>query len=302
MKIGFFGLGRMGAGMVGRVVQSGHEVVGYDINTFDGAEAKFGSNFKLATSIDELLSQLQAEPVTIVWLMVPAGEITNSCVSNLIQKLPANSILVDGGNSNFNDSKRNYLSAKEKRIRFIDVGTSGGVWGLKNGFCLMVGGDKSAFDILEPIFAALGQKNSYSYVGESGAGHYAKMVHNAIEYALMQSYGEGIDLLENGPYEYDLKNVVSIWNQGSVIRSWLLELGEKMLSEDPKLNTITGEIADSGTGRWSVEEALKSGIPIPLISTAVFNRFRSKRENSLSDRFIAGLRKAFGGHAVVGKK
>lgn len=301
MKIGFFGLGKMGVGMVSRILNDGHSVVGFDPYVDKNLISSLPSNFTLAQSEDELVKNVSEESVSCVWLMVPAGDIVDQCVDKLLNKLPANSIIVDGGNSNYQRSVANNNKCKDKNISFVDVGTSGGVWGLQNGFCLMVGGLKDSFDKIEPILKSLATEKGYAYLGDSGAGHYSKMVHNAIEYAMMQSYGEGVDLLENGPYQYDLHKLMKLWNHGSVIRSWLLELGEKMLDSDPKLDSLVGEIADSGTGKWSVEEALDRGIPIPVIAASLFNRYRSRRQNSISDRFIAGLRKAFGGHAVVKK-
>lgn len=306
MKIGFLGLGKMGSGMVKRLCDSGHEVVGFDPYLQKENIVNIKSGLSIAQNLNNLVDSLGSEARVCIWLMLPAGDITDSTVLDLTNILPKSSIIVDGGNSNYKRSCKNYELCKSKEISFIDVGTSGGVWGQENGFCMMVGGDESSFLVIEPLLKSFSGKNnkdvhSYSYLGQSGSGHYAKMIHNAIEYALMQSYGEGLDLLKNGPYDYDLKKVLSLWNNGSVIRSWLLELGELMFEQDKNLDNLVGEIADSGTGKWSIEEALDRSIPIPVITASLFNRYRSRRSNSISDRFIAGLRRAFGGHATVKK-
>lgn len=306
MKIGFLGLGKMGAGMVQRLCNAGHEVVGYDPYLQRSNIEGISKGLEIVECVEDLVSSVKNESAVCVWLMVPAGDIVDTTVSMLVKVLPEHSIIVDGGNSNYKRSIKNDELCRSHKMHFVDVGTSGGVWGLQNGFCMMVGCERKVFGLIEPLFMALSGKNdagvhSYAHVGDCGSGHYAKMVHNAIEYALMQSYGEGIDLLHNGPYSYDLHSVLSLWNNGSVIRSWLLQLGEKMLVEDGTLDSLVGEIADSGTGKWSVEEALDRSIPIPVISAALFNRYRSRRSNSIADRFIAGLRRAFGGHAIVKK-
>ncbi|HMO16606.1 MAG TPA: decarboxylating 6-phosphogluconate dehydrogenase [Oligoflexia bacterium] len=305
MKIGYVGLGRMGQGMVSRMVQGGISVVGYDRSpdlSIDSALLSSGK-FSKASSIRDLVSKVESHSDrTLVWLMVPAGDAVDSCISELIPCLSAGDIIVDGGNSNFRDSIRRAKTCEEnpsKPIHFVDVGTSGGIWGQAMGFCLMVGGRKDDFDYIEPVFKLISAEGGYSYMGDVGSGHYVKMVHNAVEYGLMQSYAEGVDLLNHGPYKLPLDEVVRVWNRGGVVRSWLLELAEKMLEEDPELNSLEGIIDDSGTGRWALEEALQAKIPVPVLSNALFARFRSKRSNTISDRFVAGLRKAFGGHAVV---
>lgn len=296
--IGFVGMGRMGAGLINRILQAGGTVHGFDRNPACADSLKGNFHFQ-----DSLKSLVDSIPNTgrLIWLMVPAGDPVDVCISELLPLLSKGDIVVDGGNSNFHDTVRRYKTCKESGISFVDVGTSGGVWGEKNGFCMMVGGDKSSYDKLEPFLKSLCAEKGFSYMGEAGSGHYVKMIHNAIEYGLMQAYGEGIDLLENAPYKLSIKDVVKVWNRGSVIRSWLLELGESMLEADEGLTTLEPYVDDSGTGRWAVEESLRAKVPTPVLTTALYSRFASRRKDSMSYKFIAGLRKAFGGHAVKTK-
>lgn len=292
--IGFVGIGRMGGGLINRILKAGGVVNAYDrdINQKD----KFGANFFFKESLSDLVTSFPER--RIIWLMVPAGDPVDACISELLPALNSGDVLIDGGNSNFHDTLRRNKLCLEKGVSYVDVGTSGGVWGEKNGFCMMIGGERSSFDILEPFFKVLCTEGGYSYMGPSGSGHYVKMIHNAIEYGLMQAYGEGIDMLENAPFELSIKDVVSVWNRGGVIRSWLLELGEGMLNEDESLSSFEPYVDDSGTGRWAVEESLRAKVPTPVLTTALYSRFASRRSDSMAYKFISGLRKAFGGHAV----
>ncbi len=297
-NIGFVGTGRMGSGLINRILNAGGSVKAYDRKTPE--KGTFTGDFSFNDSLSSMVSSLGANQ-KIVWLMVPAGEAVDSCIKELLPMLSKGDILVDGGNSNYLDTVRRNQVCVEAKVSYVDVGTSGGVWGEKKGFCMMVGGEKSSFDSLTPYFKALCTEDGFSYMGASGSGHYVKMIHNAIEYGLMQAYGEGIDLLENSPYTLSIKDVVKVWNRGGVIRSWLLELGESMLEVDESLSTLEPYIDDSGTGRWAVEESLRAKVPTPVLTTALYSRFASRRTDSISYKFIAGLRKAFGGHAVKTK-
>lgn len=303
MKLGFVGLGRMGSGMISRALDGGFPVIGYDRD--QNLKTTFSSHFERADSLQSLCEKLRAPEDTnstrAIWLMVPAGAPVDSCIEQVIPHLTSGDIIVDGGNSNFRDSKRRAELCSSHGLDFIDVGTSGGIWGESMGFCMMIGGSDGGFRTLEPLLRVLAPEDGYSYMGPAGSGHYVKMVHNAIEYGMMQAYAEGVDLLTHGPYNLSLKDIVKVWNRGGVIRSWLLELAENMLEEDPMLDKLEGYIEDSGTGRWAIEEALKANVPVPVLSTSLFTRFRSRRTDSISDRFIAGLRKGFGGHSVKPK-
>lgn len=295
ISIGFVGMGKMGSGMISRVLASGNQVIAYDRDK--NLKLDFKGDFKFVTELQTLVSELPAGK-RLIWLMVPAGEAVDSCIQSLLPLLSAGDILIDGGNSNFHDTKRRYDTCKLHEVSFVDVGTSGGIWGENMGFCMMIGGDKSSFDTLVPVFDSLTSNHSYSYIGAPGSGHYVKMVHNAVEYGLMQAYAEGVDLLENGPYDLSIKDVIKVWNNGGVVRSWLLDLAETMLEEDPNLSGFEGYVEDSGTGKWAVEESLRAQVPTPVLTTALYSRFRSRRSNTIADRFVAGLRNAFGGHAV----
>lgn len=296
--IGFVGTGRMGSGLINRILKAGGDVYAYDRQA--PPADRFGTGFTFKDSLETLVGALDTGR-RIIWLMVPAGAPVDSSIAEILPLLNPGDILIDGGNSNFNDTVRRYKTCSEKKVSFVDVGTSGGVWGEKKGFCMMVGGDKPSYDQLAPFLKVLCTDEGFSYMGEAGSGHYVKMIHNAIEYGLMQAYGEGIDLLENAPYELSIKDVVKVWNRGGVIRSWLLELGESMLEQDESLSSLEPYIDDSGTGRWAVEESLRAKVPTPVLTTALYSRFASRRTDSMSYKFIAGLRKAFGGHAVKTK-
>jgi 6-phosphogluconate dehydrogenase len=289
------GLGRMGANMTTRLLRGGHEVVAYDRDpaavqrtASDGATG--------AASLNELVAKLKAPRA--VWIMVPAGDPTDSTIGALLELLQPGDVIIDGGNSRWTDSKQRHLRCKDKGVSFVDAGTSGGVWGLANGYCLMVGGDDDAVKRIEPIFLTLAPKDGYAHVGPSGAGHFSKMVHNGIEYGMLAAYGEGFEILEKSEYTYDLHQLASIWRYGSVVRSWLLELLELALKEDPELAKVKGWVADSGEGRWTVQAAIDEDVPAPVITLALLSRFVSRQEESYSAKVIAALRNQFGGHAI----
>ena len=286
MKIGLVGLGRMGAGMAERLRRNGHEVVGYDQNP-EVSEVR---------SLEELVGALS--PPRVVWVMVPAGEPTESTLKELAGLVSPGDILIDGGNSYYKDSMRRAKELGARGIKFLDIGTSGGIWGLEVGFCLMAGGPRDAFEIVEPVLRTLAPEKGYAHVGPSGAGHFAKMVHNGIEYGMLQAYGEGFALLHASEFDLDLRQIATLWNQGSVVRSWLLELAERAFARSPKLDDLRGYVDDSGEGRWTVLEAVERGIPAGVIAQSLFNRFASRDENPFAMRVIAALRNEFGGHPV----
>ncbi|MBC7473725.1 MAG: decarboxylating 6-phosphogluconate dehydrogenase, partial [Candidatus Sericytochromatia bacterium] len=246
--------------------------------------------------VDEMVKKLPEQK--IVWLMVPSGDPVDQNIEELSKYLKSGDIIIDGGNSNWKDSQKRHAALKEKGISFIDCGTSGGVWGLKNGYCLMYGGDKSSGDIVEPIFKTLAPKNGYVYCGTSGAGHFVKMVHNGIEYGMMQSYAEGFEIIEKSPFNIDLHSVSKAWEQGSVIRSWLLELSTLALEKDSKLSHIKDYVQDSGEGRWTVEAAMEFNVPAHVITAALYNRFSSRQDESFAMKLISALRNQFGGHEM----
>jgi 6-phosphogluconate dehydrogenase len=287
VKIGMVGLGRMGQGLSERLRQKGHEAVGYDSNPAVTTVA----------SLEAMVGQL--ETPRIVWLMVPSGEVTERTLADVSALLGAGDIVIDGGNSYYKDSMRRAAGLAERGIQFLDAGTSGGIWGLENGFCLMVGGPKPAFEHVEPIFQALAPPGGYAYLGPSGAGHYSKMVHNGIEYGMLQAFGEGFDLLQSATeFDYDLKQIASLWNQGSVVRSWLLELAERAFESDPHLEHLRGYVDDSGEGRWTVLEGVERGVNVGVLAQSLFARFTSRESDAFSMRVIAALRNEFGGHPV----
>jgi len=240
----------------------------------------------------------QLAPPRVVWLMVPAGDITEQTVEQRRELLADGDVIVDGGNSNFRDTQRRAKEVSDRGIRFLDCGTSGGIWGLENGYCLMVGGEREAFDHAEPIFEALAPTDGYAYVGPSGAGHFVKMVHNGIEYGLLAAYGEGFEIMKASEFDLDLPEIAGIWRYGSVVRSWLLELLVDAFRKDPKLDSIRGYVEDSGEGRWTVLEAIEENVPAPITALSLFSRFASRQEESYSAKVIAALRNEFGGHAV----
>ena len=287
MKIGMVGLGRMGGGMTERLTRAGHTVQTYDPQVESTAE-----------SLDELVGQL--EPPRAVWMMVPAGTITEQTFQQLVGLLEPDDTIVDGGNSNFRDSIRRGEEAGQRNLHFVDAGVSGGIWGLKEGFCLMVGGDETAVDRLEPIFLALAPEGGYAHVGKGGAGHFVKMVHNGIEYGIMQAYAEGFELMNAAEdFSLDLRQIAALWNEGSVVRSWLLELLEHALEVHPGLEGVRGYVEDSGEGRWTVEEAIYHSVPLPAITLALFARFASRQDESFAAKVNAALRGEFGGHRIL---
>lgn len=295
MQIAFMGLGKMGANMVRRLLQGGHEVVAYN-RTYAKAEALAKEGAVAVETVEQIVEKLPSPKC--IWLMIPAGEPVDAAIAQLKPLLSAGDVIIDGGNSNFHDTLRRGEELKDSGIHFIDAGTSGGVWGLEVGYCLMVGGSKEAVSIIEPALKTLAPEDGYLHVGSVGAGHYVKMVHNGIEYGMMQAYAEGFDILENSKFDLDLGPIAHLWNQGSVVRSWLLELTERMFAEDPKLENLRGYVNDSGEGRWTVQEAIDLSVPAPAITLALQARFRSRRENTFSDRYLAALRNQFGGHAI----
>jgi 6-phosphogluconate dehydrogenase len=295
MKLGMVGLGRMGGNMSVRLQQHGHEVVAFDPSA-DAVERAVVAGAEGASSLAELCGKLPSPKV--VWLMVPAGEITEGTVRELGGILGNGDVIVDGGNSNWQDSKRRAEQVAPGGIRFLDCGTSGGVWGLANGYCLMVGGGDEAVAIVEPAFRALAPDDGYAHVGPSGAGHFVKMVHNGIEYGLLAAYGEGFEILDKSSFDLDLEQIAGIWRYGSVVRSWLLELLHDALANDPGLASIKGYVDDSGEGRWTLDAAMDENVPAPITALALFLRYASRQDESFSAKVIAALRNEFGGHAV----
>lgn len=297
MRLSMIGLGRMGMNMARRLLQDDHEVVAFN-RTPNKTKQIISEGAEGAFSLEELISKLT--PPRIVWIMLPAGKIVDEHIDKLSELLEPGDIIIEGGNSRYKDDIRREEELRKKNIHYLDAGVSGGIWGLEVGYCTMVGGKKDIFDQLEPIFKSLAPENGYLYCGAPGAGHFVKMIHNGIEYGMMQAYGEGFALLEASPYKdnFNYQDLARLWNQGSVIRSWLLELLEDAFSEDPKLDEIVGYVDDSGEGRWTVEQAIESRVAAPVIAHSLFARFQSRDENSFSNRVLAALRREFGGHAV----
>jgi 6-phosphogluconate dehydrogenase len=295
MEIGFIGLGKMGLNMVTRLRQGSHRVVVYDRNA-EVVQKAVALGCVASTSLADLVSKLT--PPRAAWVMVPSGQATEDTVNQLAEHLQSGDIMIDGGNTRFHDDVRRAATLQSKGIQYIDAGTSGGVWGLKLGYCLMVGGDESAVTRLAPVFETLAPPSGWSHVGSHGAGHYVKMVHNGIEYSLMQSYAEGFELMAKSEYRLDLPKIAHLWMQGSVVRSWLLELAADALTQDPTLSKLKGFVQDSGEGRWMIADAIEKDVPVPALTTALFTRFRSRQAESFSEKMLAALRNAFGGHAV----
>jgi 6-phosphogluconate dehydrogenase len=295
MQLGFVGLGKMGLNMVTRLTRGGHTIVAYDRSADAVAHAE-SAGARGVASLDALVSALA--PPRAVWIMVPSGDPTQATVTSLDALLASGDTIIDGGNTNFHDDVRRAQSLAAKSIHYVDAGTSGGIWGLQEGYCLMVGGEADVCKRLEPLFLTLAPENGYLRVGDHGAGHYVKMIHNGIEYGLMQAYAEGFDLMHASPYEVDLGAVANLWGHGSVVRSWLLELAARALAEDGKLSTLEGYVEDSGEGRWTLLEGIERSVPLPVITAALFTRFRSRENNPFSERLLAALRNQFGGHAV----
>ncbi len=295
MDIGFIGLGKMGMNMVTRLTQGGHRVVAYDrsADLITQAESIGATG---ATSLEDLVSKLP-KPRS-VWVMVPSGDPTEETIRHLWTIMEEDDIVIDGGNTKFHDDVRRAADLQKRSIHYVDAGTSGGIWGLQIGYCLMVGGEKGPVTHLAPIFTTLAPENGWAHVGGHGAGHYVKMVHNGIEYSMMQGYAEGFELMSKSEYKLDLANIADLWMHGSVVRSWLLELAAGALKDDPKLEALKGYVQDSGEGRWMLMDALDKDVPVPTLSTALFTRFRSRQEESFSEKMLAALRNAFGGHSV----
>jgi 6-phosphogluconate dehydrogenase len=298
MRIGFIGLGRMGANMVRRLVQDGHEVVIYNRTPEKTTElATEHEAITTSFSIEELVDKLEAPRA--VWVMVPAGDATEAQIAELLEHLQPGDTIIDGGNTNFHDDVRRHGALKDKGVHYVDAGTSGGVWGLQVGYCLMVGGDVEAVTPLVPIFTSLAPKDGYLHVGGPGAGHYVKMVHNGIEYGLMQAYAEGFEILHASDYPLDLAAISELWMQGSVVRSWLLELaGRAFRANGQDLENLKGYVSDSGEGRWTVQEAIDKDVPAPVITLSLLTRFRSRQDDTYAGKVLAALRNEFGGHAV----
>ncbi len=287
MQLGMIGLGRMGNGMTERLRKHGHDVQTYDPKV----------ETRTASSLDELKEQLAAPRA--FWMMVPSGDVTEGVFQNLLKLADKGDTIVDGGNSNFRDSQRRHAEAAKHGIDFVDAGVSGGIWGLEVGFCIMVGGDDKPVQRLEPIFTALAPEDGYAHVGASGAGHFTKMVHNGIEYGLMQAYAEGFEIIEHSEFDVDLHQLSGIWRYGSVVRSWLLELLHTAFEEHGnKLDDIAPWVEDSGEGRWTIAEAIAENVPAPVISAALFARFASRDEINFAAKVSAALRNQFGGHAI----
>jgi 6-phosphogluconate dehydrogenase len=320
MQLGMIGLGRMGANIVRRLMHKGHECVVTDLQ-LEAVRALEKEGAKGASSIDELVKKLA--PPRAIWVMVPSGNPTEEIVRVTGEKLEANDALIDGGNSYFKDDIRRAKTLSGRGIHYLDVGTSGGVWGLERGYCLMIGGPKAAFDRLKPLFQALapgkdqapptpGRRagsgsadDGYLYCGPSGAGHFVKMVHNGIEYGLMQAYAEGFDILRGASgsgvpaaqcFDFDLPEIAEVWRRGSVVGSWLLDLTASALAENPELNTFSGSVEDSGEGRWTIQTAIEEAVPAPVLSASLYTRFRSRIEHSFGERVLSAMRHKFGGH------
>jgi 6-phosphogluconate dehydrogenase len=295
MELGMIGLGRMGANMTERLLAGGHRVISYDRSP-EAIQRVVDKGAVGAHSLADFIKQLTLPRV--VWLMVPSGDPVDQTIEQLLPHLAKGDILIDGGNSNYKDSVRRAEKLKPQGIHFVDAGTSGGIWGLKLGYCMMVGGEQEIVTRLEPIFSTLAPQGGYLHVGPNGAGHFVKMIHNGIEYGMLQAYGEGFELLKASQFNLELGKIAHLWNQGSVVRSWLLELAESAFEKDPQLASIADYVEDSGEGRWTVEEAIDRNIPAPALTLALFARYASRQHDSFSAKVVAALRNEFGGHAV----
>jgi 6-phosphogluconate dehydrogenase len=301
MKIGMIGLGRMGMNMALRLLRGRHRVIAYNRSPEKVNEVvKKGA--KGAYSLEELVRNL--EPPRSLWLMIPAGKPVDDSITALKGLLQSGDTIIDGGNSFYKDDMRREQELRQLGIQYLDAGVSGGVWGLKIGYCLMIGGEKKGYRRHEPLFKTLAPKDGYLYCGPSGAGHFVKMVHNGIEYGMMSAYGEGFEILQSSPYgkAMDFSKIAHLWNRGSVVRSWLLELAEDAFKKDKNLLQMKGYVEDSGEGRWTIQQAIDTAVPAPVISASLFQRFRSRQTESFSDKILAALRNEFGGHPVRKKK
>ena len=298
MELGMIGLGRMGGNMAQRLVMGGHSVVAYDPNE-NAVQASIGVGVAGASSLIDLVGQLT--PPRAVWTMVPSGQLTEDTINAVAGTLSQGDTIIDGANSNYKDSVRRAAALKERGLSFLDAGTSGGIWGLKEGYSMMVGGDREAFRRLEPIFQTLapGPDRGYGHVGPAGSGHFVKMVHNGIEYGLMQAYAEGFELMKaKEEFDLDLAEISEIWRYGSVVRSWLLDLTAAVLHEDGSLSGVQAYVDDSGEGRWTVEESIELSVPVPVIAASLQARFRSRQDQPFGAKLLAAMRNQFGGHAV----
>lgn len=311
MQLGMIGLGRMGGNILRRVMRAGHQGLAFDSEAAAVA-ALVAEGATGAASLADLVARLQAP--RILWVMLPAGEITEACLRELHDLLSPGDVIIEGGNSFWKDSKRRGAEAAARGLHYLDIGTSGGVWGLKRGYCLMIGGDAAVVAGLDPLLAALvpgegtappteGREardarpaKGYVHCGPNGAGHYAKMVHNGIEYGMMQAMAEGLDLMRAAPFELDLPDITEAWRRGSVVSSWLLDLTAQALAFDPDLAEYSGHVSDSGEGRWTVDTAVEQAVPVPVLAAALFARFRSRQEASFADKALSAMRKGFGGH------
>ena len=300
MQVGMIGLGRMGMNMARRLLTENHEVVVWN-RTQEKVKQMEKEGAIGSASLEEMVQKLSAPRV--LWIMLPAGKIVDDAIETLTPLLSPGDIIVDGGNSKFRDDIRRAEELKKSDIHYVDAGISGGIWGLQIGYCTMIGGDEADFKHIEPLLETLAPKDGYLYCGSTGSGHFVKMVHNGIEYAMMEAYGEGFELLKASPYGegLNMQAVAHLWNQGSVIRSWLLELLESAFEKDPGLDAIKGYVEDSGEGRWTVQESVEMGVSAPVIALSLFKRFQSRQADLFSDKVLAALRNEFGGHAVVAK-
>jgi len=297
MKVGFVGLGKMGFNMATRLARDGHTVVATTRDPAKVAGVAREPNVIGAASVEELVRLL--EPPRAVWVIVTAGEATETTIKRLAELLEPGDCIVDAGNTNFRDSIRHARELAERGLEFIDEGTSGGVWGLQNGYCLMLGGERRTFERLEPAFKSLAPPDTgYLLCGPAGSGHFVKMIHNGIEYGMMQAIGEGFEILEKSQFDLDLGEIAVLWNKASVVRSWLIELAALAFEKDPKLERIRGYVEDSGEGRWTVQQAIDLDVPAPVITLSLFERFHSRQEETFSAKVLAALRNEFGGHAV----
>lgn len=298
MQIGFVGLGKMGANMVERLLNNGHEVVVYNRHT-EAIQAVAAKGAIPTRSLAEVAQKLTGRKA--IWLMVPAGAAVDECIAGLQPFLQPDDIIIDGGNSMWRETQARSTRLLEQNLHLVDCGTSGGVWGLKNGYCLMFGGEANACEHLNPIFKTLAPENGYHYCGSSGSGHFVKMMHNGIEYGMMQAYAEGFEVMAKSPFDLDLTAISQIWQHGSVVRSWLLELIHAALKSDPQLDALQDYVQDSGEGRWAIQAAIDFDVPAAVITQALFTRFQSRQSESFAMKLVAAMRQQFGGHAVKEK-
>src|SRR5215213_7151295 len=296
MKLGMIGLGKMGGNMTERLMRDGHQVVVFDRSP-EAIAHYVGLGSEASTDARDMVARLDAP--RIVWIMVPAGKPVDDTIAALLPGMSKGDVVIDGGNSNFHDTMRRAAELREKEIEFVDSGTSGGIWGLANGYCLMIGASETAFSLCEPIFKTLAPPDGYAHMGPAGSGHYVKMIHNGVEYGMLQAYAEGYEILHaSKDFKLDLHKIASVWNRGSVVRSWINELAERAFDKDADLDALKGFVADSGEGRWTVQEAVDLDVPAPVITLSLLMRLRSRQEDSFSAKVIAALRNEFGGHAV----